>query len=91
MGRLYSGNLAAFKSACDRLRNLDFLVITEEFFDSTRRQCCLNIRIEFLDGDILYQKTFCHVDEDVLYNTCTSWLNLLAEQLQEWNSVNSTH
>lgn len=91
MGRLYSGNLNAFKAACSKLHWLDFVVIPEEFFDSTKRQHCMSIRIEFQDGDILGQKTFCHVDEDVLYNTCTSWLNLLSEQLQEWNSVNSTH
>lgn len=85
MGRLYSGNLNAFKAACNKLYQLDFAVITNEFYDVSLRLNCMTLRIEFRTGDILAQETFCHYDEDVLYNTCTTWLNLMHEQLKDWN------
>lgn len=84
MGRLYSGNLNAFKSACNKLYQLDFAIITQEFYDVSRRQNCIAVRVESRTGDIINQNTFCHYDEDVLYNTVTDWLNRMYDQLKDW-------
>lgn len=84
MGRLYSGNLNAFKSACNKLYQLDFAVIVNEFYAVGSRENCMNIRVEYRTGDILTQETFCHYDEDVLYNTCADWLNRMYDQLKDW-------
>lgn len=84
MGRLYSGNLNAFRAACNKLYQLDFAVIVSEFYAVESRQNCMNIRIEYRTGDILAQETFCHYDEDVLCNTCTDWLNRMYDQLKDW-------
>ena len=85
MGRLYSGNLMAFKSACNRLHQLDFAVIAEDFVEDWRYLNCMSLRIEDRAGNILAQETFSHYDEDVLYNTVTSWLNRIASQLSTWS------
>ncbi|WEU68250.1 dNTPase inhibitor [Escherichia phage vB_Ec_Tarrare] len=84
MGRLYSGNLNAFKGACNRLYQMDFAVIVNEFHDAMYRQECMKVRIEDRAGNIIIQDTFCHYDVDVLYNTATAWLNGMADQLQHW-------
>lgn len=84
MGRLYSGNLLAFKAACNKLYQLDFAVIINEFYATDTRQYCMALRIEYRTGDILAQETFGHYDEDVLYNTCTDWLNRMFDQLSYW-------
>lgn len=84
MGRLYSGNLNAFKAACNRLYQLDFAVISHEFQDLASRQECMRLRVEDRAGNIFAIKTFAHRDEDVLYNTATGFLNCLANQLETW-------
>lgn len=86
MGRLYSGNLNAFKAACNRLFQLDFAVISHEFQDLTSRQECMRLRIEDRAGRLLAEEAFCHYDEDVLYNTATEWLNRIATQLSTWST-----
>lgn len=84
MGRLYSGNLNAFKGACNRLYQMDFAVIINEFHDAESRQEVMKIRIEDRAGNTIIQDSFAHYDVDVLYNTATAWLNRLAEQLAHW-------
>lgn len=84
MGRLYSGNLNAFKAACNRLYQLDFAVISQEFQDHVSSRECMRLRVEDRAGNIIALKTFAHRDEDVLYNTATGFLNCLANQLDTW-------
>lgn len=86
MGRLYSGNLNAFKAACNRLYQLDFAVISNEFRDQSSYQECMRLRIEDRAGRLLAGESFCHHDEDVLYNTATEWLNRIATQLSTWST-----
>lgn len=85
MGRLYSGNLNAFKSACNRLYQLDFAVITQESRDPMRMQGVITLRVEDRSGNVYAREDFCHHDEDVLYNTATDFLNGLADQLDTWS------
>lgn len=85
MGRLYSGNLNAFRAACNRLYQLDFAVISQDFQDLVSRQECIKLRVEDRAGNILVLVTFAHYDEDVLYNTATDYLNGLADQLDTWS------
>lgn len=84
MGRLYSGNLTAFKAAADRLFKLDFVVIYDDWYDAHVRNECIRLRVEDRAGNIIDTNTFCHYDEDVLYNTCTDWLNRMYAQLKDW-------
>lgn len=83
-GRLYSGNLNAFKAVCNKLYQLDFAVIVTEFYDAMHMKECMNLRVEDRAGRILSGNEFAHHDIDVLYNTCTAWLNGLYDQLKDW-------
>ena len=85
MGRLYSGNLNAFGAACNRLYQLDFAVISQEFQDHVSRQECMKLRVEDRAGNIFALVTFSRYDEDVLYNAATDYLNGLADQLDTWS------
>ena len=85
MGRLYSGNLNAFKAACNRLYQLDFAVISQEFQDIASRQECMRLRVEDRAGNIFSLVTFVRYDEDVLYNAATDYLNGLADHLDTWS------
>lgn len=85
MGRLYSGNFNAFKAACNRLFQLDFAVISQDWRDAYLRQECMRLRIEDRAGRIIAEETFSHYDEDVLYNTATAWLNRIGFQLSTWS------
>lgn len=85
MGRLYSGNLNAFKAACNRLYQLDFAVISQEFQDLASRQECMRLRVEDRAGSIFALVTFVRYDEDVLYNAATDYLNGLADHLDTWS------
>lgn len=85
MGRLYSGNLNDFKSACNRLFQLDFAVISEDFVAEGSYVNCMYVRVEDRAGSILAQETFGRYDEDALYITATSWLNRIASQLETWS------
>lgn len=87
MGRLYSGNLNAFKAACNRLYQLDFSVLTHEFQDHVSRQECMRLRVEDRDGNIFALETFTHYNEDVLYNTATAYLKGIADQLDTWSKA----
>ena len=84
MGRLYSGNLNAFKAATNKLFQLDFAVIYDGWFDAYKRLECIRLRVEDRSGNLIDTNTFCHHDEDVLYNTCTEWLNRMYDQLKDW-------
>ncbi|QEG09564.1 inhibitor of dGTPase [Escherichia phage Pisces] len=87
MGRLYGGNLNAFKAACNRLYQLDFAVIADDWRDAHLRQECMRLRVEDRAGNIFALETFSHYDEDVLFNTATSFLNGLADQLDTWSKA----
>lgn len=84
MGRLYSGNLAAFKAATNKLFQLDLAVIYDDWHDAHKRLDCIRLRVEDRAGNLIDTNTFCHHDEDVLYNTCTDWLNRMYDQLKDW-------
>lgn len=85
MGRLYSGNLNAFRAACNRLYQLDFAVISQEFYDTASHKECMRLRVEDRAGNVFALESFSHYDEDVLYNTATDFLNGLADQLDTWS------
>lgn len=85
MGRLYSGNLNAFKAACNRLYQLDIAVIAVEQEGSPNIKATMYLRIEDRTGRIVAQEEIHHCDEDVLYNTATNFLNGLADQLDTWS------
>lgn len=85
MGRLYSGNLNAFKAACNRLYQLDLAVIAVEQEGSPNIKATMSLRIEDRTGRIVAQEEIHHCDEDILYNTATDFLNGLADQLDTWS------
>lgn len=85
MGRLYSGNLNAFRAACNRLYQLDFCVIQHDWYEAHLRKECMRLQVEDRAGNIFALETFAHYDEDVLYNTATDYLNGLADQLDTWS------
>lgn len=87
MGRLYSGNLNAFKAACNRLYQLDFAVLSHEFQDHVSHQECMKLRVEDRAGNIFAIESLEHYDADVLYNTATNFLNGLADQLDTWSKA----
>lgn len=84
MGRLYSGNLIAFKDACNRLYQLDLAVIAVEEEGSPNIKATMHLRIEDRTGHIVAQEEIHHCDEDVLYNMGTAWLNHMYDQLKDW-------
>lgn len=85
MGRLSSGNLNAFKAACNRLYQLDFCVIQQDWYVAHLRKECMRLQVEDRAGNIFALETFAHYDEDVLYNTATDYLNGLADRLDTWS------
>ncbi|QQM14971.1 inhibitor of dGTPase [Cronobacter phage vB_CtuP_B1] len=87
MGRLYSGNLNDFRAACNRLYQLDFAVITKDWYEEYLRKECMGLRVEDRAGNIFALETFTHPDIDVLYNTATDFLNGLADQLDTWSKA----
>lgn len=84
MGRLYSGNLAAFKTATNKLFQLDLAVIHDDWHDAYTRKDCIRLRVEDRSGNLIDTSTFSHYDEDVLFNMCTDWLNRMYDQLKDW-------
>ena len=86
MGRLYSGNLAAFKAATNKIFQLDLAVICDEWYDAYThtRKDRIRLRVEDRTGNLIDTHTFHHYDEDVLYNMCTDWLNRMYDQLKDW-------
>lgn len=85
MSRPYSGNLNAFIAARQRLYQLDFAVISDDWYDAGTGRECMRLRVEDRSGRILAEDAFTHHDVDVLYNTCTEWLNRIATQLSTWS------
>ncbi|APD19622.1 dGTPase inhibitor; target for F exclusion [Pectobacterium phage PP74] len=85
MGRLYSGNLAAYKSALEGLEVLGCNVkITHEVV-TERRVRAINIEVSMMtSGDMMGKESFMHYDDDVLFNTCTAWMRGLAEAISSW-------
>lgn len=84
MGRLYSGNLNDFKAATNKLFQLDLAAIYDNWYDAYKCLEYIRLRVEDRSGNLIDTKTFCHHDEDVLYNTCTEWLNRMYDQLKDW-------
>lgn len=87
MGRLYSGNLNAFRAACNRLYQLDFCVIQQDWYEAHLRKECMRLQVEDRAGNIFALETFAHYDEDVLYNTATDYLNGLADHIDTWSKA----
>lgn len=84
MGRLYSGNLTAFKAAASKIFKLDLAVIYDDWHDAYTRKDYIRLRVEDRAGNLIDTITFSHSDEDVLYNMCTHWLNHMYDQLKHW-------
>lgn len=84
MGRLYSGNLSAFKAAAGRIFKLDLVVTCDEWYSSHMNSNFMHINIIDTVGNSLITNIFCHYDEDVLYNMSTAWLNRMYDQLKDW-------
>lgn len=85
MGRLYSGNLNAFKAAELRFEPLGFIVQCDEFYDYIHQKNVMKLWIGDMSNRMLAMEAFAHHDEDVLYNTATEWLNRIATQLSTWS------
>lgn len=84
MGRSYGGNLSAFKAAAGRIFKLDLVVTCDEWYEAHIRLECIRLRIEDRDGRLIDSTICSHHDEDVLYSTCTNWLNRMYDQLKDW-------
>lgn len=84
MGRLYSGNLNEYKSACYALALRGFPVKCDEGYDHKARQYIMWLTIQFSDGSELISQKFTHSDEDCLYNAASSWLRKMCLQLEGW-------
>lgn len=85
MSRPYSGNIQALVEARQRLYQLDFEVVSDDWYEGWTGEECMRLRVEDRSGQVFAEHTFAHRDIDVLYNTCTEWLNRLADQLSTWS------
>ncbi|AGY36904.1 dGTP triphosphohydrolase inhibitor [Erwinia phage FE44] len=90
MGRLYSGNLMAFKDAIARLKeDHDVSVVTETFryenYAQRRWVAGETLRIVLRSGLVLTAKCFEQSDEDVRCNAQTEWLRKVHADLKHWN------
>ena len=89
MGRLYSGNLAAYKDTIERLReDHDVDVVTETYryenYSLRRWVAGETLRIVLRSGIVLTAKCFEHDDEDVRCNAQTEWLRKVHSDLKHW-------
>ena len=89
MGRLYSGNLMAFKDAIARLEeDHDVRVVTETFryenYAQRRWVAGVTLRLVLRSGLILTSKCFEQSDEDVRCNAQTEWLRKVHSDLKHW-------
>ena len=89
MGRLYSGNLMAFKDAIARLKeDHDVIVVTETFrYENYAQRRWVDgetLRIVLRNGLILTSKCFEQSDEDVRCNAQTEWLRKVHADLKHW-------
>ena len=90
MGRLYSGNLMAFKDAIARLKeDHDVSVVTETFryenYVQRRWVAGETLRIVLRNGLALTSKRFEQSDGDVRCNAQTEWLRKVHADLKHWN------
>lgn len=89
MGRLYIGNLMAFKDAIARLKeDYDANVVVEPYryedFAQRRMVAGETLRVILRDGLILTTKCFEKSDEDVRCNAQTEWLRKVHSDLKNW-------
>ena len=89
MGRLYSGNLMAFKDVIERLKeDHDVSVVTEtyryESYAQLRWVAGETLRIVLRNGLVLTSKCFEQSDEDVRCNAQTEWLRKVHADLKHW-------
>lgn len=89
MGRLYSGNLAQYKDATERLKeDHDVGVVVETF----RYENCAQNRwvsgeallVVLQSGFVLTAKSFDQSDEDMRCNAQTDWLRKVHSDLKHW-------
>ena len=90
MGRLYIGNLMAFKDAIARLKeDYDANVVVEPYryedFAQRRMVAGETLRVILRDGLMLTTKCFEQSDEDVRCNAQTEWLCKVHADLKNWN------
>ena len=90
MGRLYIGNLMAFKDAIARLKeDYDASVVVEPYryedFAQRRMVVGETLRVILRDGLMLTTKCFEQSDEDVRCNAQTEWLRKVHADLKHWN------
>lgn len=89
MGRLYSGNLNAFKDAVKRLQEDHDVGVLEE---SYRYEDPANMRwtsgetlsVTTRSGSIITSQRFEQYDEDVRCNAQTDWLRKVHSDLKHW-------
>ena len=89
MGRLYSGNLMAYKDAIERLKeDYDANVVVEPYryedFAQRRMVAGETLRVILRDGFMLTTKCFEQSDEDVRCNAQTEWLRKVHGDLKHW-------
>lgn len=89
MGRLYSGNLAAYKDAIERIKeDYDVNVVIETFrymsYARMRWVAGDTIRVVLRNGVEVTSKRFEHDDEDVRCNAQTEWLRKVHSDLRHW-------
>ena len=89
MGRLYIGNLMAFKDAIARLKeDYDANVVVEPYryedFAQRRMVAGETLRVILRDGLMLTTKCFEQSDEDVRCNAQTEWLRKVHADLKHW-------
>lgn len=89
MGRLYIGNLMAFKDAIARLKeDYDTNVVVEPYryedFAQRRMVVGETLRVILRDGLMLTTKCFEQSDEDVRCNAQTEWLRKVHADLKHW-------
>lgn len=89
MGRLYSGNLIAYKDAIERLKeDYDANVVVETYryedFIQRRMVAGETLRVTLQNGLMLTAKCFEQSDEDVRCNAKTAWLRKIHSDLKHW-------
>lgn len=85
MGRLYSGNLAEYKSAIAGLEALGCNVKIAHENVMMNRVRAIHIEVSMMtSGYMMGKESFMHYDDDVLFNTCTTWMRKLAAAIRSW-------
>lgn len=89
MGRIYSGNLIAYKDAIKRLQEDHDVGVLEESYRyrdeyQNREVCGEALRITTRSGYVLAGKAFEQSDEDVRINEQTAWLRKIHSDLKHW-------